>query len=172
MKEWRTQTIYFGEMIFSCSLAAGSFAASPIRIDYRLALFAAGAVAWTLAEYLVHRFVLHDIAPRAHSLHHAHPNEAVTHIFWQIWVCFGFVYLLVGRAFLSGGLVAYSWYLFAHYAAHHAPRALPTSLRKHHNDHHRFATRNFGVSTTLWDRVFGTTLCAEHGWRLTWPWRS
>jgi sterol desaturase/sphingolipid hydroxylase (fatty acid hydroxylase superfamily) len=30
-------------------------------------------------------------------------------------------------------------------------------LLKHHRSHHR-ATRNYGVSTTLWDPVFGTVL--------------
>jgi hypothetical protein len=37
-------------------------------------------------------------------------------------------------------------------------RSLPLSLLKHHQSHHRFATRNYGVSTTLWDHVFVTML--------------
>ena len=59
---------------------------------------------------------------------------------------------------LAGALVAYAWYLFVHYSAHHHPAILPASLLKHHRDHHRFANRNFGVTTKLWDRVFGTML--------------
>jgi sterol desaturase/sphingolipid hydroxylase (fatty acid hydroxylase superfamily) len=123
-----------------------------------VALFASGFAAWTLAEYAVHRFVLHDFAPKEHGIHHAHPDEAVTRIFWQIWVCFVLVYLLAGEAIVSGALVAYAWYLFAHHAAHHSPGALPASLIEHHSSHHKFATRNYGVSTTLWDHVFGTML--------------
>ena len=110
----------------------------------------------TLAEYLVHRFVLHGFAPTEHRLHHANPDDAVLTIFWQIWICFALVYLIAGGAFVAGALVAYAWYLFVHHCAHHGPDSLPLSLLKHHQSHHRFASRNYGVSTTLWDHVFGT----------------
>jgi sterol desaturase/sphingolipid hydroxylase (fatty acid hydroxylase superfamily) len=76
--------------------------------------------------------------------------------FWQIWACFALIYLIAGGAFLAGGLFAYSWYLFVHHCAHHGPDMLPLLLLKHHRSHHQFATRNYGVSTTLWDHVFGT----------------
>ena len=49
-------------------------------------------------------------------------------------------------------------YLFVHHRAHHGPDKLPLPLLKHHRSHHQFATRNYGVSTTLWDHVFGTVL--------------
>jgi hypothetical protein len=48
--------------------------------------------------------------------------------------------------------------LFVHHCAHHGPDKLPLPLLKHHQNHHRFSTRNYGVSTTLWDHVFGTML--------------
>ena len=158
MQKWRKRTTSFGEMGFTIALAIVLSVRSPLRTGDRVALLASGFVAWTLAEYAVHRFVLHDLAPKEHGLHHAHPDEAVTRIFWQIWVCFALVYLFAGGAFLSGALVAYTWYLFVHDAAHHSPGTLPASLLKHHQSHHRFATQNFGVSTTLWDHVFGTML--------------
>jgi sterol desaturase/sphingolipid hydroxylase (fatty acid hydroxylase superfamily) len=158
MQEWRTRAIYFGEMAVTWVLAVVLLAWSPVGASDFAALFAGGFVAWTLAEYAVHRFVLHKLAPKEHSLHHAHPDEAVTRIFWQIWICFGLVGLLAGGAFLSGALVAYSWYLFAHHAAHQSPGILPTPLLKHHVSHHKIATQNFGVSTTFWDRIFGTML--------------
>jgi hypothetical protein len=62
----------------------------------------AAVVALTLAEYLVHRFVLHGFAPIEHRLHHAHPDGAVLTIFWQIWICFALVYLIAGGAFVAG----------------------------------------------------------------------
>jgi len=34
----------------------------------------------------------------------------------------------------------------------------PLPLLEHHRRHHKFATRNYGVSTTLWDRAFRTIL--------------
>ena len=82
------------------------------------------------------------------------PDEPVLTVFWQIWACFALVYLIVDGAFLAGALVAYAWYLFVHYCAHHGSDNLPLSLLKHHKSHHRFASRNYGVSTTLWDHVF------------------
>jgi sterol desaturase/sphingolipid hydroxylase (fatty acid hydroxylase superfamily) len=57
----------------------------------------------------------------------------------------------------ASGVVA-AWYLFVLHCAHHGPDSLPLSLLKHHQSHHRFASRNYGVSTTLWDHVFGTML--------------
>jgi sterol desaturase/sphingolipid hydroxylase (fatty acid hydroxylase superfamily) len=115
-------------------------------------------VAWTLAEYITHRFVLHAIASIQHGIHHAHPQEGIDKIFWQIWLAFAVVYLTMGAPLLAGVLVAYAWYLSAHYGAHHNPSILPASLLKHHLDHHKFASRNYGVTTKLWDRVFGTML--------------
>jgi sterol desaturase/sphingolipid hydroxylase (fatty acid hydroxylase superfamily) len=122
------------------------------------ALFVGGVVALTLAEYLVHRFVLHGFAPIAHRLHHANPDGAVLAIFWQIWICFALVYLIAGGAFVAGALIAYAWYLFVHHARITVQTVWPLSLLKHHQSHHRFASRNYGVSTTLWDHVFRTML--------------
>jgi sterol desaturase/sphingolipid hydroxylase (fatty acid hydroxylase superfamily) len=79
-------------------------------------------------------------------------------ISWQIWICFALVYLIAGGAFVAGALVAFAWHLFVHHCAHHGPDKLPLPLLKHHQSHHRFASRNYGVSTTLWDHVFGTML--------------
>ena len=56
--------------------------ASVIFIDLagvdRLYLVLAGLAAWTLLEYLVHRFVFHrysSVGRRLHQLHHDHPND-------------------------------------------------------------------------------------------------
>src|SRR6266702_3292544 len=150
-----TAIIYFGEMLVASLLAIVLLAISQLRMSSDAVLFAGGVVALTLAEYLVHRFVLHGFARTEHRLHHANPDGAVLTIFWQIWICFALVYLIAGGAFVAGALVAYAWYLFVHHCAHHGPDKLPLPLLKHHQSHHRFATRNYGVSTTLWDHVFG-----------------
>jgi hypothetical protein len=91
-------------------------------------LFAGGIVAWTFAEYVVHRFVLHGLAPTEHRLHHANPDGAILTIFWQIWICFALIYLIAGGAFVAGALVAYAWYLFVHHCAHHGPDKMPLVL--------------------------------------------
>jgi sterol desaturase/sphingolipid hydroxylase (fatty acid hydroxylase superfamily) len=150
--------IYFGEMLIAPMLAIVLLAISPLKMTTAFELFIAGVIGWTFAEYAFHRFVFHKLMPREHGLHHAKPDELVRKVLWQIWVCFALVYLMAGGVFLAGALVAYAWYLFVHHRAHHAPDNLPVSLLKHHQSHHRFASRNYGVSTTLWDHVFGTML--------------
>ena len=153
-----TVAIYFGELTFATSLAIALLAISTSKSSITIGLFCCGVVAFTLAEYIGHRFVLHAIAPVRHRIHHAHPREAIDKIFWQIWLSFGVLYVIAGGAVLAGALVAYAWYLFVHYSAHHNPAIVPASLLKHHRDHHRFASRNYGVTTKLWDRIFGTML--------------
>jgi sterol desaturase/sphingolipid hydroxylase (fatty acid hydroxylase superfamily) len=153
-----TVAIYLGELVFAIALAIMLLAVSTSQLSVTVVLFCCGLAAWTLAEYITHRFVLHAIAPVQHRIHHARPQEPVDKIFWQIWLAFAVVYLTIGGAVLAGVLVAYAWYLSVHYCAHQNPAFLPASLLKHHLDHHKFANRNYGVTTKLWDRVFGTML--------------
>jgi isoquinoline 1-oxidoreductase beta subunit len=93
-----TAIIYFGEILVASSLAIVLLAISQLRMSSDAVLFAGGVVAWTLAEYVVHRFVLHGIAPTEHRQHHANPDGAVLTTFWQIWICFALVYLIAGGA--------------------------------------------------------------------------
>ncbi len=151
-----TVAIYFGELVFAATLAVVSLTISTSRSFIVVILFCCGLLAFTLAEYITHRFVLHAIAPIRHGMHHARPREPIDRIFWQIWLAFVVVYL--GGAVVAGALVGYAWYLFVHYCAHQNPAILPAPLLRHHLDHHRFANRNYGVTTTFWDRVFGTML--------------
>jgi sterol desaturase/sphingolipid hydroxylase (fatty acid hydroxylase superfamily) len=149
--------IYPGEMIIAIVTAIILLAISASRVDTAIVLFAGGFVAWALCEYLVHRFVLHDLVHTGHRLHHTSPDEPVLVIFWQIWACFAVVYFIAGGVFLAGTLIAHAWYLFVHHAAHGQDK-VPARLLLHHANHHRLATRNYGVSATFWDRVFGTML--------------
>jgi dihydroceramide fatty acyl 2-hydroxylase len=66
-----------------------------------------------------------------------------------------------GWGVFAGIVVGYVVYDLTHYALHHAtPRtAIGRALRTHHAKHHHnpaYKERKFGVSTTLWDHVFGT----------------
>jgi len=149
---------YYGEMLLAPVLGLVLLTGNLFPWDEVPGLVLGGIVSWTLAEYAVHRWVLHDLAPTQHRLHHARPNDPIEHIFWGIWLCFAVVYLLAGGAFTCGVLLAYAWYLYVHHCAHFRPGWLPYLLVKHHEGHHIYATRNFGVSTTLWDHVFGSKL--------------
>ena len=153
-----TALMYFGEIVVASVLAVVLLVMTPLGMISASELFIGGVVAWTLVEYLAHRFVLHGWAPTEHRMHHADPDEPVLTVFWQIWASFALVYLITDGAFIAGALAGYAWYLFVHHCTHHAVGFLPPSLLKHHKNHHRFASRNYGVSTTLWDHVFGTAL--------------
>jgi sterol desaturase/sphingolipid hydroxylase (fatty acid hydroxylase superfamily) len=153
-----TAAIYFGELIFAVALAIILLAASKLEYFISILLICSGLLAWTLAEYVIHRFVLHAFAPVQHRIHHARPQAPIDEVFWQMWLAFAVVYLTAGGTVLAGVLIAYAWYLSVHYCAHQNPSILPPSLLKHHLDHHKFANRNYGVTTTLWDGVFRTML--------------
>ena len=71
-------------MLVATALAIVLLAISPLRMSSDAMLFAGGVVALTLAEYVVHRFVLHGFAPIEHRLHHANPDDAVLTIFWHM----------------------------------------------------------------------------------------
>jgi sterol desaturase/sphingolipid hydroxylase (fatty acid hydroxylase superfamily) len=78
-------------------------------------------------------------------------------------------YLVVGVAFgerhwiaplFSGFVAGYLAYDMFHYSMHHIPmrRGVLRSLRRHHMYHHtQTPDLRFGVSSPLWDIVFGTT---------------
>ena len=137
-----------------------------------------GLVWWTLTEYLVHRFVFHlrpstPIRQRLqfalHGIHHANPDDVtrllippapalIAHA-----VCFGLFRVVLGglwiEPFFAFFLVGYLAYDYLHLALHRA--TLPTRwgrhLRRQHMLHH-YATpgARWGVSSPLWDLVFGT----------------
>src|ERR1700730_18996599 len=91
-----TVVIYFGEVAFAIALATVLLASSPLEFSIAIFLFCCGLVAWTFAEYVTHRFVLHAIAPVQHGTHHARPRDAIDKIFWQIWLGLPLVFLAAG----------------------------------------------------------------------------
>jgi sterol desaturase/sphingolipid hydroxylase (fatty acid hydroxylase superfamily) len=71
--------------------------------------------------------------------------------------------LVVGTAsapLFAGAVFGYLAYDLLHYAAHAGSLRgrVPRYLRQHHLTHHfRTPETRFGVSSPLWDRVFGTS---------------
>lgn len=132
----------------------------------------AGVASWTLIEYLLHRYVLHFLPPlrQMHARHHASPTELIGTPSWvSVAVFGGLVFVPLVRATPASiaygatvGLMAgYLWYVAVHHATHHR-RARPGSYlhrakQWHAVHHHARHPCNFGVTTSLWDRVFGTT---------------
>lgn len=156
--------------------------------------FVLGWAMWTLGEYCLHRFAMHElngkgIMSREHLRHHigATWNFSYTHILsWIGMALVGFAVwmplarTLVGPAF--GWAVAVGWpfgyffYEWVHAQAHlSAPRnAYGRWVRRNHFFHHYGNPRsNHGVSIGVWDRVFGTaemTPLVRVPRRMTLPW--
>lgn len=138
--------------------------------------FVTGAVAWSAAEYGLHRFAMHEqrgrnLASREHLLHHADPNWSSSKRL-QGWIGIGLIGGLgiapavgaiagpVGAAAAAGGwLTGYAGYEQVHAGAHRRPgrSAYSRWVRRHHFHHHfGHPMRNHGVTSPVWDWVFGT----------------
>jgi 4-hydroxysphinganine ceramide fatty acyl 2-hydroxylase len=142
-----------------------------------LGLFAAGLLLFTFLEYVVHRYLYHMPASNArrakiqytmHGVHHEYPKDKsrlamppIVSVFVVavLFMIFRFVFGSYAFGVLSGFTFGYASYLFVHYAIHaYAP---PKNFLKvwwlHHAQHHyRQDEIAFGVSSTLWDHIFGT----------------
>ncbi len=142
-----------------------------------------GVFLWTLVEYLVHRFVFHFHPRRAwarrlvflfHGIHHAQP-QCKTRLVMPpavsvpgAFILYGLLSLGLGTALglrhwvnpVMGGLaLGYLAYDLIHYATHHFPmrRGFLKFLKRYHMQHHyKTPDQRFGVSSPLWDKVFGT----------------
>jgi len=145
-------------------------------------LFLFGAFSWSLFEYLIHRFVFHFLAEseRAvkivyvlHGNHHEYPRDKerlfmppvpslmIAAVFFLLF--FGIASLFaVGTtvfAFFPGFIFGYLTYGSMHYAIHawNPPfKWMKPLWRNHHLHHYKNTELGFGVSSTLWDHVFGT----------------
>jgi cyclopropane-fatty-acyl-phospholipid synthase len=136
-----------------------------------LALALLGLVAWTLVEYVLHRFVLHGIQPFQawHAEHHRRPRALIgTPTILSVTLIAALVFLpaLVlsdlwrASALTFGLLTGYLVYALVHHAAHHwrADTAWLRHIKRHHALHHSpvAAAARYGVTSALWDVVFRT----------------
>jgi sterol desaturase/sphingolipid hydroxylase (fatty acid hydroxylase superfamily) len=131
-----------------------------------------GAMLWTLVEYLVHRFVYHKVPvlKDLHGMHHAHPSDLIGAPIWVSIASFSVIFFLLARLWgveiacggTAGLIVGYLGYLLVHDAVHRWQLAETSWLRSHrlrHLRHHRYPVPgNFGVTTSIWDLVFGTAI--------------
>jgi sterol desaturase/sphingolipid hydroxylase (fatty acid hydroxylase superfamily) len=137
-----------------------------------LLLVVAGVAVWSLVEYGMHRFVLHGLEPFQswHAMHHDQPGAlistptVISAILIAALVFFPAM-LLAGpwrAGALTLGLTAgYLGYALTHHATHHW-RAGSVWLKQrkswHAQHHHARGAGCYGVSSSLWDRVFKSTL--------------
>jgi sterol desaturase/sphingolipid hydroxylase (fatty acid hydroxylase superfamily) len=141
--------------------------------------FLAGWLVWTFMEYLLHRFLFH-FEPHTpeerfrsfmvHGYHHEFPNDKLRLVApplmsWPLAAVMLLLYhftvganMYVMFAGTAAGYVAYDW---IHYYTHHFRPGNPIGrwlkayhLLHHFDEHH--GRRRYGVSSPLWDFVFGT----------------
>lgn len=145
-------------------------------------IFLAGILSWSLFEYIIHRFIFHFIAESKkaskivyiiHGNHHEYPRDkqrlmmpAVPSMMLAL-VIFIATYIIAyaagaaekAFAFFPGFIVGYLLYGTMHYAIHacNPPfKWMKPLWRNHHMHHYKGDDKGFGVSSTLWDHVFGT----------------
>lgn len=140
-------------------------------------LFVSGFLLFTLAEYLMHRYLFHmkedtekkkKLVYTMHGVHHHYPKDkdrlampipasvVLAYLFYLLFkLPLGdYVY-----AFLPGFYMGYASYLWVHYMVHafQPPKNFFKILWVHHGIHHyKQPERAFGVSSPLWDVVFRT----------------
>jgi len=105
----------------------------------------------------------------AHGVHHTHPNDSTRLVMPPIVsIPLALVFFWILRGLLGpvdmlptfGGLVTgYLIYDMVHYSVHHVRPRTPIGryLKKHHFRHHfQDPSRNYGVSSPVWDIALGT----------------
>ncbi|MBX3231047.1 MAG: sterol desaturase family protein [Labilithrix sp.] len=156
-----------------------SWARHDIALLPAVGMVVAGLFSWTLAEYGLHRSIFHwtnDTAFGrrfhflAHGVHHEFPNDSdrlvmplltsvpLAVIFYTLFnLVFGGPRL--AEPFFIGFGLGYLAYDGTHYAVHHFKQTtrLGKWIKRHHMlHHHADHSGGFGVSSPLWDLVFGT----------------
>jgi sterol desaturase/sphingolipid hydroxylase (fatty acid hydroxylase superfamily) len=140
-------------------------------------VFLVGIAAWTLTEYVLHRWVFH-YHPKSswgqrlhflvHGIHHDYPRDSTRLVMPLLvsvplaalfYAAFVAVFGVFANALFAGFIAGYMSYDSIHYATHHLPmksrigRFLKTYHMRHHYEDEHTA---YGVSNPLWDYVIGT----------------
>lgn len=175
---WSVPLIIFVPVIFYCLYRAGTLPEST-GISFGLA-FVLGLGAWSLLEYLLHRFFFHYQPKQAwlkrafyliHEVHHEYPSDSLRLVmppvesvplailFW--WGLSALLPLPWFYPFYAGLALGYLSYDMIHYSVHHLPmkNSIAKHLKAHHLRHHfKNPHQDYGVSSPFWDWVFRTSL--------------
>ncbi|MGZ3900048.1 MAG: sterol desaturase family protein [Bacteroidia bacterium] len=149
---------------------------SALNIWQTMGLYFTGIIVWSLMEYILHRYLFHidDYFPILkrmhyvfHGVHHENPRDherlfmpPVPGVIIAVLLT-GFLFLFIGRnslALMAGIANGYLLYAYIHYMVHTRPGKLFFhKLWIHHLKHHyKYPDKAFGVSSPLWDIIFGT----------------
>ena len=140
-----------------------------------LAAFLLGAITWTFLEYVIHRWLGHDVRTRPnpfaaeHVRHHSQGDyfapawkkglSALVAVALLIGPSVALAGAVVGSSFALGFVSMYIAYEVLHRRDHTHPGrgSYMRFLRRHHFYHHfTDPSCNHGVTSPVWDWVFGT----------------
>ncbi|GHM99440.1 hypothetical protein WSM22_09300 [Cytophagales bacterium WSM2-2] len=163
--------------LYSAALLYWSATHTSLSIGTTIGMFFLGAIAFTWVEYMVHRHLFHmsaDTEKRAkmqytmHGVHHEFPKDKERLAMPPLLsITIATILLFVFRlilgdlvfSFLPGFLAGYAYYLSVHYMVHayQPPKNFFKILWVNHSIHHyKNGEEVFGVSSPLWDYIYGT----------------
>lgn len=158
-----------------CSAGRQGALAKPLWPGFMLL----GTLGWTLIEYLLHRGLLHyhaqvaaiqNVIEKLHLGHHWDPFDEAK-ITVPVYASLPIAFALLGlfrliaagweaaALLMTGTIVGYLYYEVVHFRIHRGSRRgrlLAWQRANHFFHHYKDADRCFGVTTPLWDWVFGT----------------
>ncbi|CEH16648.1 sphingolipid fatty acid hydroxylase [Ceraceosorus bombacis] len=155
---------------------------APAALASTLACFATGVVIWTILEYTMHRFLFHvdEMLPDRpfflmlhfllHGIHHYLPMDRLRLVMPPLLfavlefpftrLAYALFPVAIANGIISGAFAMYVVYDVMHYSLHH--HRLPQYLREmkayHLAHHYKNYEEGFGVTSKIWDWVFGTEL--------------
>ncbi|KAF9923269.1 fatty acid alpha-hydroxylase, partial [Linnemannia zychae] len=140
-------------------------------------LFVAGIFSWTLAEYMIHRFLFHldDLLPEStysnighfllHGIHHYLPMDRLRLVMPPVLAIVlaipinAFIHSLMplaqGYIVMAGLLFGYVLYDMTHYYLHHAKvfKIHFKEMKTYHLAHHyKNFEGGYGITSKIWDR--------------------
>ncbi|XP_037033236.1 dihydroceramide fatty acyl 2-hydroxylase FAH2 isoform X1 [Bradysia coprophila] len=177
---WLVPLFWIPSIGYIASIGLKEAYAAGFSSSYVLLSFIAGIALWTILEYSLHRWVFHLNAENGgvflctfhfllHGLHHKVPFDPYRLVFPPVpatilaTLFYQPLPLLAScpKIVLAGGLVGYLCYDMIHYYIHYGS---PTfnymyMLKRYHYQHH-FVHHDagFGISSPIWDVVFGTKI--------------
>ncbi|MCB0639501.1 MAG: sterol desaturase family protein [Lewinella sp.] len=172
-------------LAYAAGLLYYTHRATTLPLPLVLGLFVGGMLLFTLVEYVIHRWVYHPhegasaafvkFTDTVHGVHHDHPKDkqrlAMPPVLSVVvgTLLLGIFRLLLGQyafASLAGFMVGYALYLLIHFSVHifRKPHNVFGALWTNHALHH-YGDPNtmYGVSSPLWDHVFGTLYKKQAG---------
>jgi len=142
-----------------------------------------GIFVWTLSEYGLHRGLFHFDDPLPdhpyalylhfiiHGIHHLIPMDPDRLVFPPVLggIVYSILFPLITNIFLGnlgrvvgvGFIIGYMCYDMTHIYIHHCTPFVEhlKEMKRYHNKHHYVdGNKGFGITSKVWDKVFGTEL--------------